>query len=152
MQVRALERGELPIALQLAWKVFNRFEAPEYSAEGTENFRKTIMDPAYGFGIRGYGAFDGETMVGMLATRNAGAHITLLFVEEAYHRKGIGRMLFDAAEKDAPEGAITVNASPYAVEAYRHLGFAATKPEQLTDGIRYTPMVYIRRVPSQANL
>ena len=37
---------------------------------------------------------------------------------------------------------LTVNSSPYAVEAYRHFGFVATDTEQLTNGIRYFPMVY----------
>ena len=34
----------------------------------------------------------------------------------------------------------TVNSSPYAVEFYRHLGFKTTDTQQLTDGLRYTPM------------
>ena len=144
MLVRALERCEYTLALDLAWKVFNRFEAPDYCEQGIENFRKTIRDPMYSASIHCYGAFDGQTLVGMIATRNAGAHITLFFVEEAYHRQGIGRMLLEAAKADAPVGPITVNSSPYAVEVYRRLGFVATKPEQLTDGIRYTPMVLNR--------
>ena len=37
---------------------------------------------------------------------------------------------------------ITVNSSPYAVEAYRRLGFVDVDNEKLLDGIRFTPMIY----------
>ena len=36
----------------------------------------------------------------------------------------------------------TVNSAPYAVDIYRHLGFAETGPEQTINGIRFTPMAY----------
>lgn len=144
--VRILAAEELDGALRLARRVFDRFEAPEYSPEGVQNFADTLAQPEYRESIHCYGAFDGSTLIGMLATRNAGAHITLFFVEEAYHRQGVGRMLFTAALADARGNAMTVNSSPYAVEVYRRLGFIATRPEQVTNGIRYTPMRY-RGIP-----
>lgn len=140
--VRTLTAEELDGALRLARRVFNRFEAPEYSPEGVQSFADTLAQPEYRQSIHCYGAFAEQTLIGMLATRNAGARITLFFVEEAYHRQGVGRKLFTAALADARGSVITVNASPYAVEIYRRLGFIATKPEQVTNGIRYTPMRY----------
>ena len=110
------------------------------------NFQKTINDPAYITNIQCYGALDDDVLVRMIATRNGGAHITLFFVEEAYHHKGVGSNLFQAMLTDNAAKEITVNSSPYAVPVYMHLGFTATKPEQETDGIRYTPMVYRRQV------
>ena len=140
-EVRPLAPDEITQALALANRVFMRFEAPDYSPEGIENFQRTIGDPAYRSQVIFYGAFDGDTLIGMLATRNAGAHITLFFVEEAYHRKGIGRALFSAALANTQSATITVNSSPFAVEIYQRLGFVKLKDEQVTDGIRYTPMV-----------
>ena len=35
---------------------------------------------------------------------------------------------------------VTVNASPYGVGFYHKLGFRDLKPEQESEGIRYTPM------------
>lgn len=67
-------------------------------------------------------------------------HIADFFVDAAYHRRGIGKALFGAMRQDYAEQVFTVNASPYGVEVYRRLGFAATDTEQLTDGLRYTPM------------
>jgi GNAT superfamily N-acetyltransferase len=82
-----------------------------------------------------YGAFDGETLVGIIATRNAGNHIALFFVDGKYHRQGIGRELFKEVLRDNTTGEITVHSSPYAVEVYRHLGFIALDRERVTDGI-----------------
>lgn len=142
MITRELRLQEYGTALDLAWHVFERFEAPEYSAEGIVNFQKTIRDPEYPTRIRCYGAFEGGALVGMLATRNEGTHITLFFVDEAYHRRGIGKALFALARAEAEAEAITVNSSPYAVDIYQRLGFRATMPEQVMDGIRFTPMIY----------
>jgi len=64
----------------------------------------------------------------------------LLFVSGKHHRRGIaGRLLKIMIEWYKPP-VITVNSSPYAVEAYRRLGFTETGPEQLVSGIRFTPM------------
>lgn len=35
---------------------------------------------------------------------------------------------------------ITVNSSPYAEKIYKKMGFTATAPEQITNGIRYIPL------------
>ena len=144
MFVCTLTQEETEAALELALRVFMQFEAPEYSMEGIESFQSTIRDAAYRSSIVCYGAFVEHALVGMLATRNAGRHITLLFVEAAYHRQGIARKLFETALAGVDGGDMTVNASPYGVEAYRRLGFTAEKPEQLTDGICYTPMRFHR--------
>ena len=58
----------------------------------------------------------------------------------AYHRRGIGKKLFNAMRRDYAHPVFTVNSSPYAVEVYRHLGFVPTDEEQSTDGLRFTPM------------
>jgi len=142
MMIRELQGMETEQAIALALNGFMRFEAQEYGPEGTFTFQQTLRDPAYLSEVRWYGAFIGELMVGMIATRKQGSHITLFFVDEDYHRQGIGRRLFEAALSDTAGPMITVNASPYAVAVYRKLGFVSVKGEQVTDGIRYTPMRY----------
>lgn len=69
--------------------------------------------------------------------------------EEAWHRQGVGCLLFDAMRRDYASQVFTVNSSPYAVEVYRHLGFVPTDTEQLTNGIRYTPMRFEEKEQSQ---
>lgn len=59
-----------------------------------------------------------------------------------YQRQGIGRKLWDFLRENSPSNIITVNSSPYAVPIYHKLGFVDTDTEQLSDGMRYTPMKY----------
>ena len=138
--VRLLTIAEIPMALALALRVFMRFEAPDYSQDGVDTFRNTLAEAGFAERITCYGAFEDSVLVGMLATRQDGLHITLFFVEEACQRRGIGRLLFEQALAQAAGRVLTVNASPYAVEIYQHLGFQAVMEEQLMHGIRFTPM------------
>ncbi|MEE1257847.1 MAG: GNAT family N-acetyltransferase, partial [Lachnospiraceae bacterium] len=68
--------------------------------------------------------------------------ISLFFVKGNRHCKGIGRKLFERMKKDYEIQEFTVNSSPYAVEAYHHLGFTDLDTEQTTKGIRYVPMKF----------
>ena len=137
--VRRLTREEIPQALELCWRVFRKYDAPEYSTAGIAAFRESLEDPERTRCMNFYGAFDEEVLVGVLGMREPG-HIGDFFVEGVYHRRGIGRNLFEAMRRDYSRQTFTVHASPYAVEFYRHLGFVPTDTEQLTDGLRYTPM------------
>lgn len=147
--IRPLEPALLQEALTLVWEVFSEFEAPDYSAEGIQEFKSYIETDAIsrrleegGFWI--WGAFDGGKLVGVAATRTP-MHITLLFVDKQYHRKGIARGLVEAAytfhRVRGNGSAMTVNASPYGEEAYLKLGFHPTGGEQVVNGIRFIPMV-----------
>ena len=139
--VRRLSREEIPAALELCWRVFLEFEAPEYPAEGIAAFRASLDDPHRTRQLNFYGAFDGDALVGVLCMRPP-QHIGGFFVDAAYHRRGIGKKLFAAMRQDYARQEFTVHSSPYAVEVYRHLGFVPTDTEQTVDGLRFTPMRY----------
>ena len=139
--VRRLTREEIPMALELCWRVFMEFEAPEYSQEGIDHFRTSLEDQERIRKLTFYGAFDGDKLVGTLCMR-APQHNGGFFVDAAYHRRGIGRRLFEAMRRDYAHQVFTVNSSPYAVEVYRHLGFVPTGGEQTVDGLRFTPMQF----------
>lgn len=149
--VRRLDGTELPEAAALAGRVFAEFEAPEYSPEGIAAFLRFIEPPALAAqhrngSMQSWGAFRQGTLIGII-TLTRRSHLCLLFVEKACHRQGIARALFSALRdhcRTAPDTPrITVNSSPYAVEAYRKLGFRATGGERTVDGIRFTPMEYL---------
>lgn len=141
LMIRRLKDHEIQAALDLTWDVFLKFEAPEYPAEGVQTFRAYLDDKEKIANLKFYGAFEGETLVGTICMR-APQHIGGFFVRGDHHRRGIGRALFEALKADCEKQVFTVNSSPYAVEVYRHLGFAAADTEQLADGIRFTPMRY----------
>ena len=139
--IRTLRPEEIPAAVGLIWEVFLQFEAPEYPEEGIQTFRALLGDKERFWKQRFYGAFDSGVLVGTLCMRHP-QHIGGFFVKANYHRKGIGRALFERMMQDYRNREFTVNSSPYAVEVYQHLGFEKTSEEQLADGIRYTPMRY----------
>lgn len=138
--VRELARAERDAAVELALRVFQRFEAPDYSARGVTTFQQSLHDEGYLSALCLYGAFLQGELAGILATRSGGTHIALFFVEERCQRRGIGRALLDAARAARPQTRLTVHAAPFAVPIYHRLGFHDTAPERTEHGIRFTPM------------
>ena len=137
--------------MSLAWRTFLQFEADDYSPEGIKNFENFITDTTlYRMFVMGayqmFVALDGEKIVGMITLRDM-THISLLFVDEKYHRRGIGRALMQYLENylltELQASRVTVNASPYGVDFYHRLGFRDLYPEQRRDGIIYTPMEFV---------
>lgn len=140
--IRLLRSEETKAAQALAWKIFTEFVSPDYAPEGTEEFGKCLNDDAYLAGIRYYGAFDDEKLVGMLGIREEKSHVCFFFVDREYQRLGIGRKLFKRMREDFPGRTITLNSSPYGLPIYKAFGFTAKDSEQTVNGIRFTPMEY----------
>ncbi|PHV70705.1 GNAT family N-acetyltransferase [Sporanaerobium hydrogeniformans] len=144
MEIKKLAKDDILMALDLVLNVFMEYEVPDYSQQGIETFQKCIKDDQWLKSLEIFGAYMNNSLVGVIATRNNGNHIALFFVKGNYHRQGIGRRLFDRVIENCTNNTITVNSSPYAIKIYRHLGFVETQTEQLTDGIRYTPMSFTK--------
>ena len=150
-QIRSAYRNEWQDAMALAWKTFLRFEADVYTPAGVKNFENFITDSTlHRMFVMGtyqlFVALDGSKVVGMITLRDM-THISLLFVDEAYHRQGIGRALInhltDYLMTEMGIYRVTVNASPYGVGFYHKMGFHDLGPEEIRDGIIYTPMEFI---------
>ncbi len=144
MVIKKLEQSDMDEALKLVLNVFMIYEAPDYIDEGINTFRNCIASQEFIDNLTMYGAFNYNEILGVIATRNEGNHIALFFVDGNYHRQGIGKKLIKIVIENSSSNKITVNSSPYAMEAYHHLGFIDANTEQLTDGIRYTPMIYTK--------
>lgn len=138
-QLRRLARDELPAALELCRQGFLRSVAPDCAPEGVEEFLRCLDSVDYLRPLDFYAAFTGGELAGVLALRPP-RHISLFFVREDLRGRGAGRRLFRALALDHGDADFTVNAAPGAVAFYRRLGFVPTAGEQLTNGIRYTPM------------
>ena len=150
--ITELSTLEVPEALNLAWKVFQEYESPDYSKEGTEEFRKCLHDNAYLDGITYFGAYDEEKLVGLVGIRLKEGHICFFFVDGAYHRRGIGRSLFEFVKSRVYVRPITLNSSPYGLPFYNALGFKAVSAEQTVNGIGFTPMVFDEKTKMNDNL
>jgi len=139
-----ISHDKLYETLELVRDVFMEFEAPDYSDEGIEEFLRfldpvEITDMLEEYKLRIWICEYNNKVVGMIAAREE--HINLLFVGGEHHRRGIARRLLEIMTDYYKPPVITVNSSPYAVEAYRRMGFTETGPEQEVCGIRFIPMV-----------
>lgn len=142
MKIKHLNSGQLREALPLVWDVFSKYEAVNYSEEGKKAFWDAIHSDEYLNMLTAYGAFENKELVGIIATRNEGAHLALFFVDGNHHRQGIGRSLWNTVLAENTASIITVHSSLYAVEAYQKLGFVITDEIQDEGGIQYVPMKY----------
>lgn len=151
MQICKLQKRQLREAVELVKEVFDLSLAEEYGEQGVKTFYhfiqiKHIEEMVQKGEMKFWAAFEGNQMAGVIALRG-NQHISLLFVKNQYRRKGIAGKLVSVliaacTEMNLEKKAVTVNASPYAVEVYKHMGFVSLTEEQKKDGIRYTPMLY----------
>ena len=145
MEVLPVPNRDIQRALDLVLRVFLAFEAPDYCEQGVETFRSFLQNSEELAKLHFYGAYETDSLVGVLATRGLdGSHIALFFVDAPWQGRGVGRALFTAAREQCRCERMTVHSSPYAKAIYEHLGFTAVSGEQLSDGIRYYPMQYSR--------
>lgn len=145
MIIKVLEKGEIKKAADLVWKVFLEFDAPDYTKEGVDEFYNSVINNSeYLESLTIYGAVEDGEVLGVIATRNNGNHIALFYVSGLYHGKKIGRKLFETAISNSPTNSLTVNASPFGVPVYEHLGFKKQENEKCEKGLRFTPMKICR--------
>lgn len=140
MEIRKILKNDMKDALDLVWRVFLEYEAPDYSDEGINEFEKCINDNTW-IEVRDfYGAYDEENNVlGVIATKDI-THIALFFVDGKYHKQGIGKSLYNKMKSINNKGFFTVNSSPYAHEVYKHLGFIDTDTKKCVNGLIFFPM------------
>ena len=96
-EIRWAEDKDWIPAMHMIWKTFLKFEAVDYTEEGIRNFYDFITDEhlykSFQQGIyQMMVALDGERVIGAASVRNYN-HLSLLFVDEEYHHRGIGRYL-----------------------------------------------------------
>ena len=139
IEIREIKDIEMNDCLNLVWKIFLEFEAPDYTQEGIDEFKRTIDNEKWIAERKFIGAFENNKIVGVIATKDSN-HIALFFVDGNYHRRGIGKSLYSRIKESNLTGYFTVNSSPYAHEVYKHLGFFDTDCEQCVHGLRFYPM------------
>lgn len=144
MEIKKIDETQFDLAIDLIWSTFLQFEAPDYSEEGIKSFKDFIDNKEIIKTLEFWGAYDNTELKGVIATNNNRKHICCFFVKAQYHRQGIGRKLWEYLRENSQSKAITVNSSPYAVPVYHKFGFVDLNIEQISDGMRYTPMKYER--------
>lgn len=146
-EIRWAREDEWKPAMEMIWRTFTKYEGKDYSEEGIRNFFDFITDDdLYVSFLKGeyllMVALDAGNVIGAGTLRNN--RLSLLFVDEAYHRRGVGsailRKLCGYLKTEAGECRMSLQAAPYAVDFYRKQGFREMRPEMEFSGIRVTPM------------
>lgn len=147
-EIRWARQGEWSPAMRMIWKTFLKYEGNDYTQEGIKSFFDFITDgDLYASFLRGeyqmMVALAGSEVIGAGSLRN-GNHLSLLFVDERFHRMGVGSAILgklcDYLKTEAGERRMSLQASPYAVDFYRKQGFRQVRPEMEYSGIRVTAM------------
>ena len=139
MEIKKIEFENLDEGLDLIWNTFLEYEAPDYSQEGIEEFKRSVFDKEWLSAREFYGAYEENILLGLIATKDNN-HLALFFVDGKYHRRGIGRKLFEKVLEENDKDYFTVNSSPYAKEVYEHLGFECVDDIQCINGLKFYPM------------
>ena len=150
-EIRWARESEWTPAMKMIWRTFLEYDGKDYTDEGIRNFFQFITDDdLYVSFLKGkyqmmVALADGKIIgAGSIRSRN---HLSLLFVDGAYHRRGVGSAIMsrlcDYLQREAGERYISLKAAPYAVDFYRKLGFTTVRPEEEYSGIRVTSMVKI---------
>jgi len=146
--VRHIKVGEEFKVCNLVARSFNEFIAPGFSEEGVDEFFKYANPRALKKRVEsGYLAMVAESggeLVGMIEMRGSN-HISMLYVDKAFHRKGVAKDLVRLALEETPSNTespkdITVNSSRYAVPFYESLGFIQFENEKSIFGVVHIPM------------
>lgn len=147
-EVRWAKREDWKPAMTMIWKTFLKYDSKDYTEEGIRNFFEFITDDdLYRAFLAGsyqmMVALDEERIIGAASVRNNN-HLSLLFVDEDYHNRGVGSTLMNRMceylRTEEGERFMSLKAAPYAVDFYRKLGFQIVRPEEEYSGIRVTSM------------
>ena len=148
-EIRLAMDDDIAPALDLAWRMFLKYDSIDYGVEHTERMREAIEDRLknisfYTQRLMVVALVDGK-VVGMLETYGTN-RISLLFVDSEYQRKGIASAMMSkiACElKMRGYDKIVLNSSPHGLSFYEHFGFKVEDEEKNADTPWKTPMSYI---------
>ena len=122
----------------------------DFENDGLEFFLNTVnhraikdyMEQGFSYLV----AQSDKKIVGVIAMKDY-SHMFHLFVDKAFHNKGIAKSLwkaiFDHSVKNGNSGVFTLNSTSYALPVYQRWGFSTTDEQQSRHGIRYTPMKFV---------
>ncbi|MBQ8545446.1 MAG: GNAT family N-acetyltransferase [Clostridia bacterium] len=141
IKIQKLGIKRLDECLDLVWQVFSQFEVPVFPPEGGAEYKRIIEETREKKNISFYGAIANGKVVGVLGMRENN-HIGYFYVDSRYHKRGIGKALFNRMKEDYDLKEFTVNAAPYGVPVYTRLGFVPTDSQKNVNGVIFTPMKY----------
>ncbi|NLS94528.1 MAG: GNAT family N-acetyltransferase [Planctomycetaceae bacterium] len=147
MRIRQAGIDDAGAISRLVLPLGEKFIADEFSPDGARtllgSFTQVSIEGYLQAGYRYHVAEEADRIIGVIAVRD-NSHIYHLFVDESYHRQGVGRHLWKVARDESlaagNPGRFTVNSSQFAVDFYCRLGFSQAGPPECRDGVISVPM------------
>ena len=146
---------QVSTVMELVWRTYLRYEAPDDDPHGPQTFREKIIDNKTYLadclsGVnRMWGAYTQEETPRLAAVMvmKGESHISLVYTDGAFHRQGAASALFarliaDVKKENPDVKELTLNASAFGKPFYLRMGFTIAGQERVNRGIRTTPMVY----------
>lgn len=125
----------------LVLEVFEACIAKDYSMAGQAYFKTVLEEYDYLNSHHVfYGLFEKDKLVGVIGYQDD--VITFFYVRKDFQGKGYGRQLIAYVLKKMKGEYVYVDASPYALAIYEHLGFKKMEEMKTVDGIKTISMVY----------
>jgi len=147
-EIQQLRQEDISSVSQLIDRAFKESVAPTLTDEGIRTFKTGITPESIEKRLISGNIFaicrNENTILGIGEIRNHN-HLNLLFVEPCMQRKGIGRKLLTNLINSVTKNDVTVNSSLNAVSTYKKFGFQVCGIENEKSGIKYQPMVYVKK-------
>ena len=143
MIIREMNEQDIEAVSAICMASFSSSVAGDLPGEGVSTFAKIVSRDA----LRDRMTRDTVILVAEYNERiegvvelKEGRHISMLFVEPEFQRKGIGRKLLSSALNYARADIVTVRASLSSVPAYEKYGFESRGDISESSGLVYQPM------------
>lgn len=151
LQFRRATLGDADEISDLVTNVTRKHIGPGLSRSGLDVLLRSMDEEAtvkrIADGWTGFCALNDRVLVGVVVIKPP-SHLYQLFVRSDMQGKGVGRSLFEIAEKHVIEVTgnkiKTVNASLNAVSVYKRLGFELNGAVMEHDGVRFQPMIRVQ--------
>jgi len=143
MAIKEMKLGDVQEVSKIVVAAFLDSVACELTQEGISTFKGLSSPEAFAKRMNEDNHMfvyeeQGEIM-GMIELKE-GRHVAMLFVSPAHQKRGIGKILIEAAITCRCVQTITVSASIPSVPAYQSYGFNVIGAEEEKQGLRYVPM------------
>ena len=161
--IRPARIDEAEALSALLTELCERFVVHEFSEEGRRHLLASMSPEALrgnleaGFDVLVAEEPGSGRLAGVVASRDD-SHLFHLVVAADFQRRGLARRLWETARDRCIERAgterFTVNATRYALEAYKRLGFRPTGEPAVERGVVSYPMEFVvagRSLPGEAD-
>lgn len=132
------EDQQIPIVVDLIYKIFEKLESMNEKATYLSDFEKNLKEGATSYVVYDSNDLEKRKIIGTATLRNDG-YIFAVGVDEAYRQQGIARALMTtliqaAKEKKLSEVRLTAN-NPNAIALYKSMGFQQTSEKPNAQGM-----------------